>query len=58
MENKELKDFVDSLIEKTETATRLEENVRVLTFVRSLHRQGRISNEVAQTFLLEFSLDI
>jgi hypothetical protein len=58
MNNKELKDFIDSVIEKTEMAVRLEQNVKVLNFVRSLHNQKRISDEVAHTFLLEFSLDI
>lgn len=58
MNDKEFKDFIDSVIQKTEFATRLEENARVLSFVRSLHDQGRITNEVAHTFLLEFSLNM
>lgn len=58
MNDKSLQEAILRVIEKTEQATRLEENVKVLSFVRSLHSQGRISDEVAQTFLLEFTVDM
>jgi len=56
--DKDLQEAIQNIIEKTEMARRLEENVKVLSLVRSLHSQGRISDEVAQTFLLEFTIDM
>jgi hypothetical protein len=58
MNNKELNDSIIAIIEKAELVARLEQNVKVLNFVRSLYNQGRMSDEVLHTFLLEFTMEI
>jgi hypothetical protein len=53
-----LQEAIQSIVDKAEQYARMEEQIRILKFVRSLHEQKRISDDVAHTFFLEFTMDM
>lgn len=58
MDNDKLEQMYNSIVQSSIEEGRLMEQIKMLKIVTSLHRQGRISDEVMQVFFLELSLDL
>ena len=56
--NEDLEQAIKSIVDKAEQYARIEEQIRILKFVRSLHEQKRISDDLAHLFFLEFTMDM
>lgn len=54
----ELEIVIRELLEKEKRIAELNTNTRILKVVKSLYDQKRISDEVAQTLLLELTMDL
>jgi hypothetical protein len=54
----ELEIVIRELLEKEKRIAELNTNTRILKVVKSIYDQKRISDEVAQTLLLELTMDL
>lgn len=58
MENSKLEEMYNKIVSSSIEEGRLIEQIKMLKLVSALHRQGRISNDIMQIFVMELSLDI
>jgi hypothetical protein len=58
MTNDRLEEIYNNIVKSCIEEGRLIEQVKMLKLVSTLHKQGRISDDVMHVFFLELSLDI
>jgi hypothetical protein len=54
----DLENIYNNIVSISIEEGKIKEQIRMLKIVSSLHRQGRISDDVMQVFFMELALDI